>query len=89
MLRMSIVDQYVKITLGEEEISLLQSSLGLMAISGVVWDAGLLLVDFLADLVNRNECKTSQESQGRELDHLSQEWLQGDMIGTSYKLHNP
>ena len=35
---------------GEEELSLSfsQSSLGLCAISGVVWDAGLLLVDFLA-----------------------------------------
>jgi predicted nicotinamide N-methyase len=32
-----------------KSMTLHQSSLGLMAISGVVWDAGLLLIDYLVD----------------------------------------
>ena len=40
--------EYVSIKIGDvDEIMLNQTSMGLMAISGVVWDAGLLLVDYL------------------------------------------
>ena len=40
--------EYISIKIGDvDEIMLNQTSMGLMAISGVVWDAGLLLVDYL------------------------------------------
>jgi SAM-dependent methyltransferase len=37
----------IEIHINDEVVSILQSSLGVVAISGVVWDAGLLIVDFL------------------------------------------
>lgn len=41
------------------KISLQQSGMGLMAISSVVWDAGLLLVDYLCTLYQSNSYDTS------------------------------
>ena len=38
----------IKLKINDEEICICQSSLGVVAISSVVWDAGLLLADFLA-----------------------------------------
>ena len=51
--------QYIKamqptiaVMIGDAEYQFHQESMGLMAISGVVWDAGLLLVDFLQEVQN-------------------------------------
>jgi hypothetical protein len=41
---------FVTVKVGGAQLQLQQESMGLMAISGVVWDAGLLLVDFLQQL---------------------------------------
>jgi predicted nicotinamide N-methyase len=42
--------EHVELNINGDKLFVLnQSSIGLMAISGVVWDAGLLLVDFIAE----------------------------------------
>ena len=58
--------QYVKasqstisVSYGDVEVQFHQESMGLMAISGVVWDAGLFMVDFLQQL--RSEVNADQE----------------------------
>lgn len=48
------LQDYIEIIVNEEKVSIYQCSLGCLAISGVVWDAGLLLVDILIHLYNRN-----------------------------------
>lgn len=41
-------EEYVHLLVDNHSLKLYQSSLGIMAISGVVWDAGFLLSDYLA-----------------------------------------
>ena len=53
----------LKITLNNElvDVTMYQSSMGLMAISGVIWDCGLLMVDFLTQQCHKKN--TSQDSK--------------------------
>ena len=57
----------ISVNYGDKELHFHQESMGLMAISGVVWDAGLLMVDYLCEL-HRHRHSCTESVLGRVLD---------------------
>jgi hypothetical protein len=50
---MKAMQETIVVKYGDLEYSFCQESMGLLAIAGVVWDAGLLMVDFLQTMQNK------------------------------------